>query len=145
MGLVKSALVLVTASLVSCAPHPCFADAPSPSPSPESLNCADTAATIDAGLTHANAQALAKSLAGVWSERVRRRDWTHARDLSAYTLAFCRSKTGASRFITMDGIYVFLGAAVCDDAAGFAVQYDTETKQFGEFMFGVSACAPPRP
>jgi hypothetical protein len=88
MGLVKSTLVMVIASLVSFASPPCFADAPAPAP--EGLNCADTAATIDAGLTQADAQALAKSLAGVWRERAKRGDWTHARDLSAYTLAFCR-------------------------------------------------------
>ena len=40
-----------------------------------------------------------------------------------------------------DGLYSALGASLCDDAEGFAVTYDPRSGRFGDFAFGVSACA----
>ena len=106
------------------------------------MNCGDTTATADAGLTEREVAAIETSLAKIWDAKAKSRDWRHARRHDGCTLMFCSVTSGGRRYIIIDGIYMFLGVGVCNDLESFGVKYDPETKRFGDIMFPVSACAP---
>jgi hypothetical protein len=61
-----------------------------------------------------------------------------------YVLAFCGIRRDGQMFVIVDGIYKFLGAMVCDDAAGFGIVYDPRSRAFGKMRFAVSSCVPPK-
>jgi hypothetical protein len=136
--------VIVLAALTVVTVFPTTSPAqPGPPPlAPAQLNCGDTKITGDSQLSEPEARHIIKSLAQVWKARATRSDWTHGRHLDAYTFAFCGTSTGGRHVVIVDGIYSLLGAAVCDDAAGFGVVYDPRSGQFGDFVFGVSSCVP---
>ena len=115
-----------------------------PSLAPAQLNCGDTTNTGDPQLSEPEARHIVKALAKAWAARARRPDWTHGHHLDSYTFAFCSTNAHGRHFIIVDGIYSVLGAAVCDDAAGFGVVYDPRSREFGDFIFGVSSCVPVR-
>jgi len=140
MGLAASAQGFLAAlSLLSTAP---MAAPEAPSLTAQQMNCSDTTATADAGLTEREAAELESSLAKIWDAKAKSRDWRHARRHDSYTLMFCSVTSGGRRYIIVDGIYMFQGVGVCDDLESFGVLYDPETKRFGEIIFPVIACAP---
>ncbi|MGA0602656.1 hypothetical protein ACO2Q3_18255 [Caulobacter sp. KR2-114] len=128
-------------AIAAVGPNASLAEPARPALSPGQLNCADTNATGDARLSQSEARRIARSLARTWQARASRPGWAHSRRLDAYTLAFCRTSAGGPPIIIVDGLYSALGASLCDDAEGFAVTYDPRSGRFGDFAFGVSACA----
>jgi len=113
--------------------------------SAEEMNCADTSLTNDSGLGRSQAHAIAESLNRAYQSntvKFQPNSFPHPVRIEGYVLAFCGVVRNGHRFIVVDGIYKFLDALVCDDAAGFGVVYDPQRRMFGDMTFGVSSCVP---
>jgi hypothetical protein len=115
--------------------------------SPAQMNCGDTVLTDDSGLNEVQAHAIALSLNQIYEVKAAKsptKGFPHARRLDGYVLAFCGVTRNGRRFVIVDGIYKFLGTLICDDSAGFAIAYDPASRTFGDMIFGVSSCVPPK-
>jgi hypothetical protein len=116
--------------------------------SPEEMNCADTRRTVDAGITSTQAGQIATLLDRAYEAKAI--SFTHSSPKSPlahlrgfYVLAFCGIRRDGQMFVIVDGIYKFMGATICDDAAGFGIVYDPRKRSFGKMSLGVSSCALP--
>jgi hypothetical protein len=98
----------------------------------EQMNCGDTTRTDDSRLNELQAHAIALSLNHVYEAEVAQsttKSYPHAKHLDGYILLFCAISNNGRHFIIVNGIYKFLGATVCDDAAGFGVMYDPKIRR----------------
>jgi hypothetical protein len=113
--------------------------------SAKEMNCGNTALTDDSGLNRQQADGIVESLNRAYQSKAVKfagNSFPRPKSIDEYVFAFCGVVRNGHHFIVIDGIYRFLGALICDDAAGFGVVYDPEMHEFGDLTFGVSSCVP---